>query len=78
MRLTARRSSSYGETSAYRLELGGDAAMKGEKLLVQDAGQREAIEAVDEGLVELGAVLAFALLLEVEEGGHLHRLVVAP
>ena len=51
--------------------------MHRQKLSVEDAGEGEGVEAVDEPLVGLLVALVQALRSEVEEVGHLTTLVVA-
>mmetsp|Transcript_57065 Transcript_57065/g.165560 ORF Transcript_57065/g.165560 Transcript_57065/m.165560 type:complete len:278 (-) Transcript_57065:84-917(-) len=54
------------------------AAVNGEELLVDDGRERQRVEALHDRFVHGAVVLELALLAEIEERGHLPRLVVAP
>ena len=60
-----------------RFELGRDSAVDGEELSVKHGGEREALEQLDEQIVDVLVVLVQTLVAEVEVGGHLATLVVA-
>ena len=70
--------SSTSLSSGYHLQLGRYASVHREEPLVDDAGQREQVEALHEHLINLLVVFIEALGLEVEVAGHLPALVVAP
>ena len=51
----------------YRFKFWREAAMESEELFVYDTCQRQAIEALNEQIVEINAIFAFALFFEIEE-----------
>ena len=61
----------------YRFKLGGDAAMKRDEFLIDDARKRHGVEVFHNKVVHFLVVLAEHLLAEVEVGSHLAALVVA-
>ena len=61
----------------HRLEVGREAAVHGEDLLVDDGRDREAVEAVGEGFPELDVVPALALVVEAVNSVDGRALVVA-
>ena len=69
--------SSTWVSAGYQLEVRGDAAVDREEPLVDDAGQREEVEALHEEVIDLLVVLVETLAAEVEEVGHLAALVVS-
>jgi hypothetical protein len=47
-------------------------------LLVNDGGNRQAVEAIDEGLPKLDVIPSFALIIETVDAVDRRALVVAP
>lgn len=48
----------------HRVEIGAQATVHGEDLLINDGGNREAVEAISESLPELDVVSALAFVVE--------------
>ena len=59
------------------LQVGGETSVAAEDLLVDDGGQREAVEAVGEGLPQLDVVPPLALVVEAVDAVDASALVVA-
>ena len=61
----------------HRVQVGAQAAVHGEDLLVNDGGNGQAVEAVGEGLPQLDVVAALALVVEAVDTVDRGALVVA-